>query len=203
MHDSCTSVTGHISDVYGEPDGDTHIRLTLDTEYNYMLNADNYSDEYGCLVCEPICVNAITQSDAVAPCAGLTNTVFIPAVGEYVKITGNYVTDNDHGWNEIHPVSSITIIPPAGIKNAVVVIPEVKLFPNPANSYMNFVLSEKPSSPVYISISDESGRLAGQYQMLEMTTLRFNCKYLPSGKYFYRMRQDGNPISSGSFVIEH
>ena len=203
VNDSCISVTGHVSYLYAEPDGDTHIRLTVDTEYTYMLNADNYSDEYGCLVCEPICVNTITQTDAIAPCAGLTNTVFIPAAGEYVKITGNYVTDNDHGWNEIHPITSIVIIPPAGVQNATVAIPDIKVFPNPANNDINFGLSKKPSSPVYITIADESGRPAGQYQMFEMTNLKINVKYLPTGKYFYGIMQDSRSIAAGSFVIEH
>jgi hypothetical protein len=98
IHDTCMSVTGHIDDSYSEADGDYHIRLNLDTQYRYMLNSLNISDEYSDLVCEPICVATITQSDAVAPCAGVVNHVYLPNIGEYVKITGPYCTDNDHGW---------------------------------------------------------------------------------------------------------
>jgi hypothetical protein len=29
--------------------------------------------------------------------------------GKHVEITGAYVTDVEHGWNEIHPVTSIVV----------------------------------------------------------------------------------------------
>lgn len=203
VHDSCMSVTGTVYTLIYEADGDIHIRLTVDTEYTYMLNASNYSGEDGRLVCEPICSTTCTQADAISSCASFTNTVFIPAAGEYVRVTGNYVTDNDHGWNELHPVSSIVIIPPAGIQHTTMVTPDVSVFPNPANNDVNFKLSESPSSPVHITITDESGRSAGQYQMLGMTNLKVNSRYLPSGKYFYHISQDNKPTGSGSFVIEH
>jgi hypothetical protein len=29
--------------------------------------------------------------------------------GKHVRITGAYVTDMEHGWNEIHPVTSIAL----------------------------------------------------------------------------------------------
>jgi hypothetical protein len=120
-----------------------------------------------------------------------------------VKVTGSYVTDNDHGWNELHPVTKIEIITPSGVQNANTVTPDITMFPNPATDYVNFKLSEKPSSPVYITISDEIGRLAGQYQMLEMVDLKIKSKYLPSGKYYYHVSQDDKTIGHGTFVIAH
>ena len=203
VHDSCMSVTGRVNTIYSEADGDMHIRLQLDTQYNYMLNADNTAYEYGCMVCEPVCATTVTQTDAIASCAGFTNTVFLPATGEYVKITGPYVTDNDHGWNELHPVTSIVIVSPTIVASTATVTPEITIFPNPANNFVNFKLSQKPSSTVYITISDGLGRLAGQYQMQEMTSLKVNSKYWPNGKYFYHISQDGKAISGGSFVVEH
>jgi hypothetical protein len=204
IHDSCMSVTGTVYSLIYEADGDIHIRVTLDPDYTYMLNSVNYSGQYGKLVCEPLCATTCTQADAIASCATLTNTVYIPAVGEYVKVTGSYVTDNDHGWNELHPVTRIALVSNTlGTANITPVIPEVSVFPNPANAYVNFTLSEKPTSPVYITISDESGRLAGQYQMLEMVNLKINSKYLPSGTYFYHVAEDNKTISGGSFIIRH
>ncbi len=203
VHDSCISVTGKVYSLIYEADGDIHIRVTVDTEYNYMLNATNYSGQYGKLVCEPVCATTCTQADAISSCASFTNTVFIPAVGEYVKVTGNYVTDNDHGWNELHPVTSIQIVSSTGIQNTVTVVPAVTVFPNPSTDYVNFNLSEKPSSPVFITISDEVGRLAGQYQMLEMKELKIKSKYLPSGKYYYHVAQDSKTIGNGTFVVAH
>ena len=202
VQDSCMSATGKIYSLTYEADGDIHIRLTVDPPYTYMLNASNYSGEYGKLVCEPLCATTCTQADAIASCAGFTNTVFIPAPGEYVRVTGSYVTDNDHGWNELHPVSKIEIIP-EGVQSTNMVTPEITVFPNPASDYVNFKLSEKPSSPVYITISDEIGRLAGQYQMLEMTDLKIKSKYLPSGKYYYHVSQDSKTTGHGTFVITH
>jgi hypothetical protein len=32
-------------------------------------------------------------------------------IGRHVTVTGVYVTDMEHGWNEIHPVTSIVVIP--------------------------------------------------------------------------------------------
>ena len=36
-----------------------------------------------------------------------------PALGATVSVTGPYVLDADHGWMEIHPVWSITVLAPA------------------------------------------------------------------------------------------
>ncbi|MFI5196822.1 MAG: T9SS type A sorting domain-containing protein, partial [Chitinophagales bacterium] len=202
VNNSCMTVTGTVYSLIYEADGDIHIRLTVDSPYTNMLNSVNYSGQYGKLVCEPVCATTVTQADAVSSCAGFTNTVFIPAVGEHVHVTGSYVTDNDHGWNEIHPVTSIVIGSGTSVSNINAAnAPEVTIFPNPATSRVNFKLSEKPSSPVYIIIADELGHFAGQYQMLEMLNLEINTQYLPSGKYFYRIRQDEKLIKSGDFAI--
>jgi len=201
VNTDCISVSGTVYSLIYEADGDIHIRLTVDTPYTYMLNATNYSGQYGRLVCEPLCATTVTQADAVASCTGFTNSVYIPAVGEHVIVTGSYVTDNDHGWNEIHPVSKIVIGTSVATANVVTSSPEVTVFPNPAKSKVNFRLSQKPSSPVFITIADQVGRLAGQYQMMETTNLEINTHYLPSGKYFYHIQQDGKFINAGNFVI--
>jgi type IX secretion system substrate protein len=202
VHDSCMNVSGVVYSLIYEADGDIHIRLTVDTGYTSLLNAANYSGELGKLVCEPLCATTCTQADAKASCAGFTNTVFIPAVGEHVWVTGSYVTDNDHGWNELHPVSRILMYNTlAAPSTGTAKTPEISVFPNPATNHVNFELSDKPSSPVYITISDEIGRLGGQYQMLESTNLNINTRYLPRGKYYYNIRQDEKTIKTGSFVL--
>jgi hypothetical protein len=35
--------------------------------------------------------------------------MIIPSVGDKVVVQGSYVLDQDHGWMEIHPVTSIRI----------------------------------------------------------------------------------------------
>jgi hypothetical protein len=31
-------------------------------------------------------------------------------VGEHIKVKGAYVLDTEHGWNEVHPITSIVKI---------------------------------------------------------------------------------------------
>ena len=200
VNTQCMTVTGTVYSLIYEADGDIHIRLTVDSPYTYMLNATNYSGQYGKLVLEPICATTCTQADAIASCASFTNTVFIPSVGEHVSVTGSYVTDNDHGWNEIHPVTKIEF-PAASVTNVTTPITGVTVFPNPASTHVTFKLNEKPTSPVYITIQDAVGRLAGQYQFLNTTSLDINTNYLPVGKYFYHVEQDSKYIQGGNFVL--
>ncbi len=112
VHNSCQTVTGTVERILEEVDGDTHIRLRVDSQYQGLLNDYNYQHQAGTLVLEIVCAypGSITQQDAVSACQGYTNPVPIPSNGEHVSVVGQYVTDEDHGWNEIHPVYSITIL---------------------------------------------------------------------------------------------
>jgi uncharacterized protein YraI len=120
----CISVTGTIVDatatqskkqpdgVRHEKDGDTHGWLKVDPEFENLLNAGNMTDEDGFLVFEIICRFPVTQADAKAACHDYTDHVALPPVGSHVRIVGRYVQDTFHGqWMEIHPVTSITVIP--------------------------------------------------------------------------------------------
>lgn len=104
----CMTVSGTIDVVRQEADGDNHILVKLDPQYIGLLNSVNASDQHGDLVVETICVNPVTQADAVQACNGYQSNVTIPSTGTHVTITGSYVLDKDHGWMEIHPVTSIT-----------------------------------------------------------------------------------------------
>jgi uncharacterized protein YraI len=118
----CIAVTGIIMDatkgqhsdgVRHEADGDTHGWLNLDSQFKNLLNAGNLSDESGNLVFEVVCMFKVTQADAIASCPpSFQNPVKIPPVGSHVRIVGTYVQDTNHSkWMEIHPVTSITVIP--------------------------------------------------------------------------------------------
>ena len=117
----CISVTGTFVDatagkepdgVRHEADGDTHGWLKLDPEFQNLVNAGNISDEGGNLVFEIVCKYTVTQSDAKSACQGYTNQVKLPPVGSHVRILGVYVQDTFHAqWMEIHPVTSITVVP--------------------------------------------------------------------------------------------
>ena len=85
----------------------------LDPEFKNLLNAGNMSDEGGNLVFEIVCKFNVTQADAKAACPQTYHSpVQIPPVGSHVRIVGTYVQDTNHAkWMEIHPVTSITVIP--------------------------------------------------------------------------------------------
>jgi hypothetical protein len=118
----CIAVTGTTVDatngknadgVRHEADGDTHGWLKLDADFTNLLNAGNLSDEDGNMVFEIVCKYRVTQADAKAACPPTYhNQVQLPPVGSHVRIVGTYVQDTNHAkWMEIHPVTSITVIP--------------------------------------------------------------------------------------------
>ena len=117
----CIEVTGTIVDatngkrsdgVRHEADGDTHGWLKPDAKFKQLLNAGNKLDEGGNLVFEIICEFRVTQADAKSACRGVHSAVTIPPVGSHVRIVGQYVQEKNHGqWMEIHPVTSIAVLP--------------------------------------------------------------------------------------------
>jgi hypothetical protein len=110
--DNCKSVLGIIESKRVEKDGDFHIRVKLDPEFSDLINSANIKNQFGDLVVEPICVNKVTQADAISACQNFRQNISIPPTGSHVNITGSYVLDKEHGgWAEIHPVTSITPVP--------------------------------------------------------------------------------------------
>jgi len=110
----CIIVTGTIFNFISEPDGDFHVRVTVDTQFANLLNDKNMSGQSGHLVIEPICTKAPTQPDTVQEgvCNGFRQDIFTPDMkNKHVQIVGAYIEDMEHGWREIHPVTSITVIP--------------------------------------------------------------------------------------------
>ena len=109
VYRDCQTVSGIVDRVIVEADGDYHIRLGLDAPYQNLTNGVNNSDQYGDLVLEIVCVNTVTQTDAIDACQNYVNHVTVPQEGQHIVATGPYVLDTDHGWTEIHPVYSLTI----------------------------------------------------------------------------------------------
>lgn len=109
----CTMVSGTIYSVKREPDGDLHIRLTVDPAYKDLINPVNVSGQKGMLVLEPVCQKVVTQADAIDTCKNFPyDKLVIPKVGVHVQVWGSFVLDLQHGgWAEIHPVTSIKSIP--------------------------------------------------------------------------------------------
>jgi len=95
-----------------EKDGDTHGWLEVDSGFENLLNSGSMNNENGNLVFEIICRFPVTQTDAKAACQGYADPISLPPVGSHVRIVGRFVQDTFHGqWNEIHPVTSISVIP--------------------------------------------------------------------------------------------
>ena len=104
---SCMSVTGSVEEFRREADGDVHIRFRLDPQFELLLNERNISRQYGNLVLESVCQGKVRQADAVDPCSRYSGPYFEPRVGQRYLVWGAYVYDADHGWNELHPISSM------------------------------------------------------------------------------------------------
>lgn len=103
---ACVSAMGTVELVRQEPDGDVHIRLRLDAG-QALTNAANDSGQRGDLVLEIVCVGPVTQADAQDACSSYQNALMVPAIGQHIAASGPWVTDADHGWNEIHPVETL------------------------------------------------------------------------------------------------
>ena len=110
---ACVTVSGTIESVTPEPDGDDHVRLRLDPGQacagEPCVNAGNVSGQHGDLLLEPVCEHAVTQADAVAACTGWRDPLASPPVGRHVTVSGPWVLDMDHGWNEIHPLEAVRV----------------------------------------------------------------------------------------------
>ncbi|SRR6266568_8310431 len=111
---ACVGVAGTIEEESSQPDGDYHVRLRLDPGQTCSgqpcLDGRNVSELGGDLLLEPVCENPVTRKDAVAACQGYHNPLVLPPVGSHVAAVGPFVLDIDHGWNEIHPLESITVV---------------------------------------------------------------------------------------------
>lgn len=86
--------TGHLSRLTIAGDGDINIYVTPEQCQN-LLNPRNN----GRLVCE------IPLADRRN-----FNNLHQLQVCRRIEIRGRYVRDRSHGWNELHPVSAITIL---------------------------------------------------------------------------------------------
>jgi len=97
---TCEKAVGIVHDIKEtrENDGDYQFNLELDLQYNQLPNNENNKQVNGMLVIE-----IISQDQQ-------SNLVQIPKNGDKIEVYGALVTDNPHGWNEIHPAWKVTIL---------------------------------------------------------------------------------------------
>lgn len=86
---ACRSASGVVESIRHESDHDYHLDLKLDSKYQGLLAPGNFKYQHGFLV-----VEIIPMDEPYIP---------VPSVGQRVTVTGAWVDDTDHGWNEIHP----------------------------------------------------------------------------------------------------
>lgn len=102
-------VTGTVDRVKSEADGDLHVDIKLDPQYQGLINDKNVGYQHGDLVTEVIYARHVHQTDAKGDSQGFKNPVDTSALvkGAHVGLIGSYVYDRAHGWMEIHPVADV------------------------------------------------------------------------------------------------
>ena len=97
---TCEKVIGVVHDMKGtkEDDGDYQFNLAVDEPYKRFLNEQNNKQVNGMLVVE------------IIPKDQSSSLVKIPKNGDRLEADGAWVTDNPHGWNEIHPAWKVRLL---------------------------------------------------------------------------------------------
>jgi hypothetical protein len=88
---TCKWVVGTVVKVTSEKDGDHHVNVLPDKGYAGLLNSGDLNQQDGALVTE------IMKGQSLP----------VPSVGEHISLFGTWVLDENHGWNEIHPIWGI------------------------------------------------------------------------------------------------
>jgi hypothetical protein len=105
----CRTVSGTVVYAESEVDGDAHIYLKVDPKYASMLNDGNRRNHRNTLVVEIVPADQPRCSKGQKVKGGTCTGAHLatPKPGRHVAVTGPYVYDKNHGWNEIHPVWQI------------------------------------------------------------------------------------------------
>ena len=236
IYDSCVTITATMSAIFippcyicpsvpGTGDGDYHIYIYPDSQYVWMNTYRDTaysklcegSDSSAYLVCptclnvEEVCHGDITDTgpDGTvenSACANFTDTLYVPNQGEHIMVTGPFIYDTVHCWNEIHPVSKMAVIPATGISEpSVSVTNGLKVFPQPANKELSFQFASAPLAVTIIKFYTIEGRHFLAYALAQTSQLNVDVSIWPTGEYLYSIvSQDQNKLlRSGKFVVVH
>jgi hypothetical protein len=109
----CVTAVGTIVSLDPQTDGDIHVGLRPDPQYEFLLNSASMKGMDGNVNVEPICFQQkIKDSEAKTACGDFFQNIVIPPKGTHVRVTGALVIDRGAGgWTEIHPVTSFEPIP--------------------------------------------------------------------------------------------
>jgi hypothetical protein len=125
--DRCSTVTGTVDCLRAEPDGDTHLRLSLDPQFarfltsaNSLQTCANHSEPHLVVEIIPQHPEGLLFRDNNADAGGFV-TPDAPAPGDHIAVTGPHVIDKNilhrvlyegrptENWAEIHPAWAIRI----------------------------------------------------------------------------------------------
>lgn len=97
---TCEKIIGIVYDMKEtrENDRDYQFNLELESQYKQLTNNENNKQVQGMLI-----IKIISEDQQ-------SNTMHVPKNEDKVKVYGALITDNPHGWNEIHPVWKITVL---------------------------------------------------------------------------------------------
>jgi len=109
----CAHAEGVVVAVVHEPDGDYHVWVDIESGYQRLLNSENHFQGRAALLAEitPDCPLTTNPPNAAAAARCPESKLTIPKPDEHIAIDGPWVLDTNHGWNEIHPVDTLTILP--------------------------------------------------------------------------------------------
>jgi len=110
--DPCTHAEGVVVAVIPEPDGDYHVWINVDGQYQRLLNPENHFQGRPALLAEitPDCPLSTNPPNAAAAARCPESKLTIPKPGDRIAIDGPWVLDTNHGWNEIHPVDTLRVL---------------------------------------------------------------------------------------------
>jgi hypothetical protein len=92
--DRCRHAAGRVATVHHEPDGDLHVNVALDAQDRRLLAAGNAA-QHGYLV-----VEFMARDGGHLPA---------PRTRDRIVLTGAWVDDTVHSWNELHPVWAVSL----------------------------------------------------------------------------------------------
>lgn len=203
----CVTMTGTIQLILPPSqtgDGDAHIYILPDTAYDSLVYSPTTFPYW--LNVEETCVGTPLDTTVDPYCANWTNPLYLPNIGEHVRCTGPWVFDPTHGWNEIHPVCDMELIPVNTGITPVVANPldGMKVFPQPAVDHVTFQFAQAPHKPTYIRFYNMLGRSVGSYVLSETNLLIMDTSYWPAGTYVYTISQDDKPLmKKGKMIVVH
>jgi hypothetical protein len=160
---------------------------------------------------EEICHGLITSSGAdgdteMAACGNFSDTLYVPNQGEHLMVTGPFIYDIEHCWNEIHPVSKMIVIPAAGIStppgNAA---DGLKVYPVPASKQITFQFAHAPQAVTLVKFYTMAGKQFLAYGLAETSQLNVDVSAWPAGQYLYSVvsQEQGTKLKSGTFTVVH